>query len=640
MRMNLLIKEIALKNFKGCKNKTIKFEGNSKVFGANGIGKTTLADSFYWVFADCNTALIKNPPITPLNESECESKVEIELEIDGKPLAVAKTQKFKSKGADGKTTTSVTNGYEINSVPKSYKDFISDLSERGIDMENFLTFSHPNSFTSDNSKQGREKQRELLFKMCEGITDEDIANSMDGIEELKSLMNNYKLNEIEQMQKATLKKIKDSIGVDDSIINARIDEVLSQKITLDEKVLIEQKKQYEGEIERCEKELADMGTSKADISKKICDRQLTRDKLFNDANKQISEEETKINTILHDLERTIQEQTFQKETSERDLTRLESLLEEAKADIENQRRIYKEEQDKVMDDKELICPVCNQPYTEDKAKEIRADFIANKTKRLDTLKSTGEELKSKISGYEAEIKSLNENIERLTSTIEASKGLIIVGTEKRDNLPKDVSTPEIEALDNEIAELKEQLNTDDDKRVEEIESAKNVAKQMLNQIIGDLAKLERNADIDKRVAELREERSQAEINKANAEKILYQLEIFKKSKNNKLSDEINKHFKVAQFRLFKTLKNGTIEDACDVLIDGKEINTQVNQASQILARLDIIRGLSDYFETWLPVFIDDFALFTSQSEEQIKMDNQLIKLIARDGIQEIEVANG
>ena len=638
--MNLLIKEIALKNFKGCKNKTIKFEGNSKVFGANGIGKTTLADSFYWVFADCNTALIKNPPITPLNESECESRVEIELEIDGKPLAVAKTQKFKSKEADGKTTTSVTNGYEINSVPKSYKDFISDLSERGIDMDNFLTFSHPNSFTSDNSKQGREKQRELLFKMCEGITDEDIANSMDGIEELKSLMNNYKLNEIEQMQKATLKKIKDSIGVDDSIINARIDEALSQKITLDEKVLIEQKKQYEGEIERCEKELADMGTSKAEISKKICDRQLTRDKLFNDANKQISEEETKINTILHDLERTIQEQTFQKETSERDLTRLESLLEEAKADIENQRRIYKEEQDKVMDDKELICPVCNQPYTEDKAKEIRADFIANKTKRLDTLKSTGEELKSKISGYEAEIKSLNENIERLASTIEASKGLIMVGTEKRDNLPKDVSTPEIEALDNEIADLKEQLNTDDDKRLEEIESAKNVAQQMLNQIIGDLAKLERNADIDKRVAELREERSQAEINKANAEKILYQLEIFKKAKNNKLSDEINKHFKVAQFRLFKTLKNGTIEDACDVLIDGKEINTQVNQASQILARLDIIRGLSDYFETWLPVFIDDFALFTSQSEEQIKMDNQLIKLVARDGIQEIEVANG
>lgn len=638
--MNLLIKEIALKNFKGCKNKTIKFEGNSKVFGANGIGKTTIADSFYWVFADCNTALIKNPPITPLNESECESRVEIELEIDGKPLAVAKTQKFKSKEADGKTTTSVTNGYEINSVPKSYKDFISDLSERGIDMDNFLTFSHPNSFTSDNSKQGREKQRELLFKMCEGITDEDIANSMDGIEELKSLMNNYKLNEIEQMQKATLKKIKESIGVDDSIINARIDEVLSQKITLDEKVLIEQKKQYEGEIERCEKELADMGTSKADISKKICDRQLTRDKLFNDANKQISEEETKINTILHDLERTIQEQTFQKETSERDLTRLKSLLEEAKADIENQRRIYKEEQDKVMDDKELICPVCNQPYTEDKAKEIRADFIANKTKRLDTLKSTGEELKSKISDYEAEIKSLNENIERLASTIEASKGLITVGTEKRDNLPKDVSTPEIEALDNEIADLKEQLNTDDDKRVEEIESAKNVAKQMLNQIIGDLAKLERNADIDKRVAELREERSQAEINKANAEKILYQLEIFKKAKNNKLSDEINKHFKVAQFRLFKTLKNGTIEDACDVLIDGKEINTQVNQASQILARLDIIRGLSDYFETWLPVFIDDFALFTSQSEEQIKMDNQLIKLVARDGIQEIEVANG
>lgn len=638
--MKLELKEINLHNFKGCSDRKLAFDGNTKILGANATGKSTTGDAWYWLLSDCNLALTKNPPITPLGKSECISRVEAELEIDGKPLSIAKNQKYKSKDVDGKITSAITNTYEINSVEKAYKDFVADLTERGIPMDDFLTFSHPAAFTSDNSKQGREKQRALLFKMCEGITDNDIANEINGIEELKELFDTYKLEEIEQMQKSTLKKIKESVGLDNSIINARIEEVLSQKSKVDEKVLEEQKKQYEAEIERCEKELQDVSKAKADKSKELSKLLAELSEETIKANEKTNAERTEVDAVVRDLERNIQESKFQLENAERELARTESLLNEAEQDIENHRTIYKKEQNAVIDDDALVCSLCGRPFEEDKISTIKAEFEQNKAKRLATLKSTGEELKAKIEGYKDDIDKVGEKIERLGNLIETTQGMLDVAKEKSEKLSKVATNEKITKLNEEIAKIEAELKQSDDSRKEEIESAKNVARQMLNQVIGELSVVSRNKELDKRVEELREERKNAEINRANAEKILNEVDIFKKAKNDRLSEEINKHFKVAQFRLFKQLKNGNIEDACDVLIDGKEINTQVNQASQVLAKLDIIRGLSDYFETWLPVFVDDFSLFTSQSEEQIKMDNQLIKLVARDGIQELEVANG
>lgn len=638
--MKLALKMLAISNFKGCKKRVLKFDGNSKILGANAVGKTTCCDAWMWLFADTNTALIKNPPVTPLGMEECISRVEAELEIDGKPLSIAKNQKYKSKDVDGKITSSITNTYEINSVEKAYKDFVADLTERGIPMDDFLTFSHPAAFTSNNSKQGREKQRALLFKMCEGITDNDIANEINGIEELKELFDTYKLEEIEQMQKSTLKKIKESVGLDNSIINARIEEVLSQKSKVDEKVLEEQKKQYEAEIERCEKELQDVSKAKTDKSKELSKLLTELSEETIKANEKTNAERTEVDAVVRDLERNIQESKFQLENAERELTRTERLLNEAEQDIENHRTIYKKEQNAVIDDDALVCSLCGRPFEEDKISTIKAEFEQNKAKRLATLKSTGEELKAKIEGYKDDIDKVGEKIERLGNLIETTQGMLDVAKEKSEKLSTVATNEKITNLNEKIAKIEAELKQSDDTRKEEIESAKNVARQMLNQVIGELSVVSRNKELDKRVEELREERKNAEIKRANAEKILNEVDIFKKAKNDRLSEEINKHFKVAQFRLFKQLKNGNIEDACDVLIDGKEINTQVNQASQVLAKLDIIRGLSDYFETWLPVFVDDFSLFTSQSEEQIKMDNQLIKLVARDGIQEIEVANG
>lgn len=639
--MELKIYKMTIHNFKGIRDKELTFDGNSvRLLGCNASYKTSTSDAFYWLFCDCNTALLKNPPITPLNEKECESKVELECLIDGKVCTLTKRQRFKTKEVDGKVTSAISNSYEINGVEKSATNFFKDLEERGLDMENFLIFSHPSAFTSDTSKTGREKMRSLLFEMCEDITDIELAKEMSDADELIALLENYKIDEIEQMNKTTLKGINERVGKDNNIINARIDELISQKSKADEKVLNEQKDNYESEIKRIENKLADLSSGKADISKKLSELKIKRDSIVTDANAELNASKSEYDKKYREIERTLDEHKWQLTSTKTEKDRLETKLSELNEDLKKQRTLYKTEQGSRLDESDRYCPTCHREFEPDKLKKIKDNFEKRKSERLKVIKASGDNLNTeikdlnkqiadvdtKIANYEKLVDETNKDFESVKAQISMLPGAVDLSTNK-----------EYIKLNEEISKLESELSADDNKLIEELTSQKNVNKQMLNQVNGELAVLEKNKDLDNRINELREERRKAEINKAQAEKLIDLVAKFKMFKNSKLSEVINSYFENVSFKFFKILKNGNIEETLEVLIDGKEINTQVNQASQVLAKLGIIKGLSDYHKVWLPVFCDDFALITSESDKKINMKNQLVKLIAADGVSGLKV---
>ena len=174
--MKMTIKSILLQNFKGCTNRKVEFDSNTKVYGANSMGKSTLFCAWMWLMGGVNEQLFSNPNIVPLGATECSSTVEAEILIDDKPCVISKTQKYKEKYDDnsGKTITATTNSYCINGVEKSSTAFVSDMKERGVDMDNFLMLSHVFAFTADTSKKGREEMRKVLFEMVDNISDLDI----------------------------------------------------------------------------------------------------------------------------------------------------------------------------------------------------------------------------------------------------------------------------------------------------------------------------------------------------------------------------------------------------------------------------------------------------------------------------------
>ena len=152
----------------------------------------------------------------------------------------------------------------------------------------------------------------------------------------------------------------------------------------------------------------------------------------------------------------------------------------------------------------------------------------------------------------------------------------------------------------------------------------------IDNINGKIAIVNRNADLDKQIQKLREEKRQAEINKAAAEKILDQVEKFKMAKNNKLSASINSNFRLVQFRLFKILKNGTIEEDVTPLIDGKPMDSCCNGSLITLCKISICADLQRYFNQLIPIICDDYSLMSSNTKDRLDVDSQFIGLVVTE----------
>ena len=141
------LKEMHLTDFKGVKAATYQFGNRTQIKAANGLGKTTIATAWYWLWTDKDYELHSNPNIRPDNVEECIPRVELVLEIDGLEIVAAKQQKRTVSKPDdqGISKVTLTNTYEVNSVPKTERDFKAYF-EKWIRFDKFLPLSHPEVF--------------------------------------------------------------------------------------------------------------------------------------------------------------------------------------------------------------------------------------------------------------------------------------------------------------------------------------------------------------------------------------------------------------------------------------------------------------------------------------------------------------
>lgn len=641
--MELRINKISLENFKGIKHKEVVLDGNNaKILGQNGAGKTSFAESFYWVFGNCNMALVNNPPINPVDAKECESKVEIELSIDGKPCTVVKSQKYKEKVDEdtGKTTSAITNSFMINGVEKTATSFKADLVERGIDMDNFLILSHPFAFTADTSKKGREEMRKVLFEMVDGISDLDIAKENDFKEITALLEKGYKLDEIEQMNKSSLKAINSRVGANNELIDARISGIIQSKSQIDVDDTKKKKAEYEAELEQVCKDVISLKSADSSIEGKIAELVGKQDELERNSRIELENRNALLSEKLRKAEHACEEASFKHQQSIWESQRTFSEWENCRDSLNNYRELYKKVQDEVFDKDSLKCPTCGREYAPEDQERMQKDFEESKKKRLDEYKSKGEELSKQYDALTKEHEDARIAEEKANKAWHKADDKVQKLTEEYQMSPRTPNmndNEEYKKIQSEIESLRSQLGKTDAFKLQELSNRESYLLQMIKQMDAELTLFERNKDLDDDIKALREEKRQAEIERAKHEKILNEVEDFKKKKNNKLSDAVNSHFDGVSFRLFKTLRNGSIEETVDVLIDGKEINTQVNQASQVKARLAIIKGLAKHRDAIYPVFVDDSSLLTSETLSSIDMPNQTIWLCAEDGYKDLKV---
>lgn len=642
--MNIIIEKMELINFKGCRSATYEFLGkNACITGQNGSGKSTIMSAYFWVLGNCCSELHNNPNVFPLGVEECSPTVRLQLNCGGRIIEVAKIQKctIKKSKTGGADTVSLSNSYEVNSVEYGERDFKKKMAEYGFDFDLLFPLSHPDVFTSQKSAD----MRKVLFGMASEQSDFDIALQTDDCVEATNLLKMYKFDEVKAMQNATLRKIREEYGKDGEILRAKIEGMEQSKTDIDVAELELLKNSLNEQI-------AENKAKQEDISREFEEQQKASDGIL-ELKFELNDFQRKANEELEKKRRDIGSEQWD---CQKELGIVEQRIKRIKQNIEIMEDTIKKNSDiiktcredwikangRVFDENSLICQYCGQEFPAEKKEQLKAEFESHKAEELETVTKRGNELKSAIDNVKADIKRLNDDVEKDEKKKSELETRIAELETQHNEISQSVDIsdcPEVQEIQRQIAEKEAAMNKGNS--AEEIRQqlkveAEELQKQM-DVVNGQLALAQKNVEIDEQIAALRKKQGEFEQNKANAEKILYQLGLVSKRKNELLTDQVNSNFKLVKFRLFDYLKNGNVVDDCEPMIDGKSLKDHSNGALRVLAKLDIVDGLQRFYGQHYPVFAEDFSLVTENTECRIDMECQLIKLVAEKGVKELKI---
>lgn len=627
--MNLKIKRMVLDSFKGIKHKELEFTDVNDITGENGAGKTTIATAYHWVFANTDYDLKSNPNIYPLGVEEATPSVEIEMTIDDKPVRIRKTQTRKVSESNGTRKVALTNTYSVNEVPMSERDMQSKLSDMGFDFEKFSTLTNPNAFLAEK----KDTQRKILFSMATNYSDYQVATMLENVNEAAVLLKDYSVDEVKAIQNATLKKITENYGKKGEILNAKIEGLSLSKVDLDFSALEIQRNMLKEQLEKnrdaqevgnsIERELNDLRSQNmtwqfkvSDLSSQLEQERKAREEKLS-ANKRAAQEKAVI------LDNDIRRYTNEVDIHGNSIKRLTAEIEASEAKIS-------EVETEVLDEDSLYCSLCGQLLQFEKREDVRRNFEANKLKRIADLHTKIDESRSLLAIKRTEMAEITRKIEKATDDRKALETAL----NEHIFAPQGASE-ESQRILGELNKAKAQLEA-----VNSLIETKQAGMPNMSVLKGEeltlhndlrnceiqLSKADTNNEIDEKITELRELQMKYEQDRANAERILYQLDEIQKKKNELLTDEINKNFSIVKFVFFTYLKNGSYTETCIATIDGKELGSSTNTGLEIRAKLDIINGLQNFFNQHYLVILDQAESLSETSVKQIKMDCQMVFL--------------
>ena len=659
--MKAALKSLHLENFKGTKDKTYEFGKTTRVSGMNRLGKTTIATAWFWLLADKNYELVSNPNIRPDDVEECVPTVTAVLDVDGKKITIAKMQKRKvgKPDANGISKVTLTNIYEINSVPKTERDFKADLGELGLSFDNLLACSHPDVFTG----QKPVDMRKVLFKMASTKTDAEIAATSEDTADVAKLLESYKFEEIEAMNNASKKKAVEQLdAIPNQIIGlekAKVDvDVAEQELA---------KADLERKIAEINQKIVGAGNAVESLRQEEMQLQFDMSVITQDMSRELSAKRRELENSLENYNPVVE--NIRKNISKTEGQIADNTQTIVDADVERKKlgeqynaekvKVFDEtpylfdESKCVFDENSTVCSLCGQTLPADKIEQLKADFesrkekarvdaaqrladaknnfITQKRSNLDGIKANGtakknliDELTKKNVDLQAVIDDLKEQ-EKVAAAHKEELSKKLAGIPEEADYTQNEEYVKLNTRHNEVlAEIERLQAADDAEIVASLKIEKADLRSQLEEINKIIAQAANNIRIDEQIADMQKKQREYEQAKADAEKILHQLKEVSKRKNALLVEEINQHFGIVSWKLFDYQKNGEYKEVCVPMVDGKEFGVTTNTGREIQAKLDICNSFQKFFDMYVPIFLDGAE---SLNNEYIPaVDTQLILL--------------
>lgn len=652
--MKAILKTLRLENFKSVVDKTCDFGDITRINGMNRLGKTTIGTAIFWLFSDKGYELNSNPNIRPDDGRECVPTVTATLDIDGKEVVISKMQKQKAGKPDenGVSKVTLSNSYEINSVPKTNRDFVAYMEELGFNFDKFLVCSHPDVFTKDlNQKKKQDEMREHLFAMSNSKSDLEIAKMSKETAEVAKLLESYKFEEIEAMNKASKKKASEQLdAIPNQIIGlekAKVDvDVAEQELA---------KAEIVRNLEEIDKKISNAGNALNDLRDQEMKLQFEMSGIMQTMNNALSQRKRELEDLRFRADDTVSGIKNTISDNEETISSRNNEIAKATAQKESLVKQYKEtkeskfnKDDWIFDESTTVCSLCGQSLPINKIEELRSEFEQKKADAMVTFENlkaeslaeiveNGNKCRNRISelqGYNDELRDATDKLKRHLP--EAEK--VVSDLDKKiSELPDHADYEsnekyrELLAKDNEVkAEIAKIEASGVDKTVEDLKSQKQELQLQLIEVNKVIAQAENNVRIDEQIAEMQAKQTEYAQVKADAENILSQLSEVSKRKNNLLVDEINSHFSIVKWKLYDYQKNGEYKEVCIPTVPDektgiyKVFGDTTNKGREIEAKLDICDSFQKFYGMRVPIILDNAE---SINDEYIpKVDTQLILL--------------
>lgn len=659
--MQIKLLKMTIRNFKGIQAYELTPEGETvNVQGDNGTGKTTLYDAFLWALFGKNSTDQSDSKFDwkPLDSQgnelhHLETEVELLLDVDGqeKKLSRMIAEKWtKKRGSIEDTFSGHSTTFKIDDLSvkkKEYTDYLDDL----IGEERFKLLTNVNYFPE---VLDWKKRREVLIEMVGDITDADVIASNNDLKPLTELL---KGKSAEELMKLTKQQMKQA-NADIKALPSRIDEVdrsLPDLTGLDREQLQEDEYAKERLISQYQEDILNIknGDGQSKLKNNLANKQLEYREALADYNDKQKEEVYGFEEMLQAKQSERNELTNKLSTAKNKLTENEFEIKNNNSQLET--LVYEKDQlskqffevrDKAMasfDEHRTTCKMCGQELPADQIEEIKAnyqkeveEFNQNKATRLEEIQIKGKEKADQIKELEYKFTDSNEtcfgismDIEGLELTMESlDKSIKEITSEIEEIKAKQTPFEETDIgqkLVEEGKKIQAKIDAGDANHEDDIELLNekiDIVKAELLLINDDLYKFTTYANQYKRKQELIDSEKEISAHYGVLQTQLYLLEEFTRTKVNLLTDAINDKFKFVKFKLFEENINGGLEEVCEPTVDGNNYSTGLNNAARINAGLDIINTLMDYYQTKVPVFIDN----AEGVNELIGIDTQLITL--------------